>query len=547
MAHPMARRGVRLGVAWETRGEAFRSSLSALLHGPAPPRGWPVGPFFRTTWLRIRPPWKMLTLSGLWHVLAVVLPFWLWATVRSPAPPVSQRYELAWSGPIRDLLPYLPPRPRAKPRMPGARSKQAPPKGTDAFHPRQIIVSAPLKITHPRQTLIQPDAPPAAPKFLPALPNIALWTPAPPPPARRHLRVDTSARIRAHMRTAKPMEPEPTPDAQKNPALAPDIALASAAPNIARPKLEVRRTSAPRFRARSATPESSAPEPDAATAMPIDTAAQRLVALSANPAPPPPKLEVPEGNLSARFAISPEGKQAGVPGGAAAAASAGEASAGGGGRSTGIPGVSISGGNPANAAAISGLGNGTGSGSGITPMVRASSSMLPLAPVPRADAASVARARTDSLLDRIKPGAPPENILEPGRIYTLHVNVPNLSSVTGSWVLKFTELAEEERSEAGLGSPADLSGPVPLRKVDPKYPPALVSAKIQGEVVLYAIIRRDGTVDSIQLIQGLDPQLDQNAMEALARWKFRAAEKQGKPIELETIVRIPFRIASSIY
>jgi protein TonB len=128
--------------------------------------------------------------------------------------------------------------------------------------------------------------------------------------------------------------------------------------------------------------------------------------------------------------------------------------------------------------------------------------------------------------------------------------MPNLSSAMGSWILSFTELREDDPvrgTPAGAmpGPMADLIGPVPLRKVDPKYPPALIQEKIEGEVVLYAIIRRDGTVDSIQLVSGLDDQLDTNAMEALSRWKFRPGERAGSPVELEAIVHIPFRISRS--
>ncbi len=83
-----------------------------------------------------------------------------------------------------------------------------------------------------------------------------------------------------------------------------------------------------------------------------------------------------------------------------------------------------------------------------------------------------------------------------------------------------------------------------MHKVDPKYPPALMSARVQGDVILYAIIRKNGTVDSIQLIKGIEPRLDQNAMEALARWKFRPAERRGEPVELEAVVTIPFRAAA---
>jgi TonB family protein len=539
LGQAVVRRWVHLGVAWQSRGDNFRSSLLALLHGPAPPQGWPVGPFFRTTWLRARPPWKTLSVSALWHVLAAVFPFFTWTQMeRTPQPP-PQEYAITWSAEMRDLLPYLPPGRKSKTRMPAARDdNKTPPLGADAYHPRQTIISAPKKITHPRQTLIQPDAPPQAPKILPALPNVAQWTPA---PARRRLSVDTSAKMRARVRKAQPVDAAPLPDVKKEPVLAADVTLAADAPVIERPKLEVNPTARPRYSAPAPT-EQTAPAPEAAPVPSAATDAQRLVALSTMPAPPPPKLEVPPGNLGARFAISPEGKQPGVPGGAAS--SAGNAagistnSMGGGGKGKGIPGISIGGGNPDNTAAVSGAGGGLAA---LNPRPKVQT--LP----DTRDADEIARARSESLLERMKPGAPPEKILEPGEIYTLHVNMPNLASATGSWVLKFAEIEEEERKAAGLGAAPELSGPVPLRKVDPKYPPALMSARIQGEVILYAIIRRDGSVDSIQLIQGLDPQLDENAMVALSRWKFRAAERKGKPVELETIVRIPFHAVAAVY
>jgi TonB family protein len=150
--------------------------------------------------------------------------------------------------------------------------------------------------------------------------------------------------------------------------------------------------------------------------------------------------------------------------------------------------------------------------------------------------------------EALKPGAPPETILGPKRIYTMNVNAPNMASATGSWVLQFAELTDESSKRDGplmvlrTDPETDLSGPVPLRKVDPKYPPALVSARVQGDVILYAIIRKDGSVDSVQLVKGIDPRLDQNAMEALVRWRFRPAERRGAPVELEAVITIPFRV-----
>jgi TonB family protein len=137
----------------------------------------------------------------------------------------------------------------------------------------------------------------------------------------------------------------------------------------------------------------------------------------------------------------------------------------------------------------------------------------------------------------LPPDAQPEQIFASKKIYKLLVNMPNLNSATGSWILNFSEMRVNDGPRL---SSSDISGPAPLRKIDPKYPPALMSERVEGEVVLYAVIRRDGSVDSIQLVHGIDEQLDANAMNALSQWKFRPAAKQGVPVELEAIVHIPF-------
>ena len=144
---------------------------------------------------------------------------------------------------------------------------------------------------------------------------------------------------------------------------------------------------------------------------------------------------------------------------------------------------------------------------------------------------------------RVKPGAPPERVLGDKTIYTLNMNNPNLSSVSGSWVLKFAELDDDSASSSSApGAKAGtLSGPVPIHKTDPRYPPEQVKARIEGEVVLFGIIREDGSVDSVQIVRSLDPVLDKNAMEAFAEWKFTPANRNGSPIAVEAVVHIPFR------
>jgi len=141
----------------------------------------------------------------------------------------------------------------------------------------------------------------------------------------------------------------------------------------------------------------------------------------------------------------------------------------------------------------------------------------------------------------LAPDAKPEAIFARRRVYSLNVNMPNLNSATGSWILNFTEM---RTAPSGPSSTAggEVAEPSPLRKVDPKYPPSAAAENIEGEVILYAVIRRDGSVDSIQLVKGIDPQLDTNAMRAFAQWRFRPAERNGEPVDLEAIVHIPFRL-----
>jgi len=141
----------------------------------------------------------------------------------------------------------------------------------------------------------------------------------------------------------------------------------------------------------------------------------------------------------------------------------------------------------------------------------------------------------------LAPDAKPEAIFARRRVYSMNVNMPNLNSATGSWILNFAEMRTAPTGPASTSS-GEVAEPLPLRKVDPKYPPNAIAENIEGEVILYAVIRQDGTVDSIQLVKGVDPQLDGNAMRALAQWKFHPALRNGEPVDLEAIVHIPFRL-----
>jgi outer membrane biosynthesis protein TonB len=48
-------------------------------------------------------------------------------------------------------------------------------------------------------------------------------------------------------------------------------------------------------------------------------------------------------------------------------------------------------------------------------------------------------------------------------------------------------------------------------------------------------------VGEVKVVSGIDDRLDQYACAALARWRFRPATKNGNPVALRAVVRIPFK------
>jgi protein TonB len=122
--------------------------------------------------------------------------------------------------------------------------------------------------------------------------------------------------------------------------------------------------------------------------------------------------------------------------------------------------------------------------------------------------------------------------------YSMRLSMPNLSSSVGSWTVRFAELNPNPTGHAQ----ADLSAPEAITKVDPAYPQDLIADKIEGTVVLRAIIRSDGSVGDVSVLEGFDPRLNENARRALQQWRFRPGTKDGVPIDIEAVVRVPFKI-----
>ena|SRR5579872_2005669 len=78
-----------------------------------------------------------------------------------------------------------------------------------------------------------------------------------------------------------------------------------------------------------------------------------------------------------------------------------------------------------------------------------------------------------------------------------------------------------------------------IRRVEPVYPPLARTARIQGSVVLEAIIGRDGTMQRLQVLSG-HPMLAPAAVEAVRQWRYKPYVLNGEAIEVETQITVNF-------
>jgi TonB family protein len=535
-------RTLALGVEWESPWQVFRTSLRDCVQGPRPRKDSAAfePPVLRVDWITGKLPGRAFAASCLWHVAAILL---LLLPIGGFLPSVKQNLAPVQIESTLYFRPQdLPPVSLAKPsprrsHLDDARKPLAN-SGADAYHRRQTILSVPVHVTHPRQTLLQPDAPATPPKIDPQLPNIVQWAKGALPTPRLQL----ALRVVAPQIKQRAVGDVAVPEVANKEKNSGPLNIASTIAVNPQPLMPMNPSSAARAEQRQPRPDTAqAPEIGASAG---DANFRRLIALSAMPGPPAPEVRVPEGNLSARIAISPEGTRPGTPGGPK---SGNADSAARSGRNAGpTEGVNGAGGE-ANSlpAAISVSGRSERTASGGLAAARNHPGTLDLRPMASSDVAATPR-KGPALIGAIDPALPPEKILSGREVYTMDINMPNFTSVTGSWILNFAELDEDD-SPPKSSRKGPLSSPIPVEKVDPKYPPALIREHVDGEVVLYAIIRKDGSVDSIQVVRELDPRLDRNAVEALAQWRFRPGGRDGAPVDLEAVVHIPFRFRNPQY
>ncbi|HWZ31029.1 MAG TPA: energy transducer TonB [Bryobacteraceae bacterium] len=87
-----------------------------------------------------------------------------------------------------------------------------------------------------------------------------------------------------------------------------------------------------------------------------------------------------------------------------------------------------------------------------------------------------------------------------------------------------------------------VSPPSVLSKVEPEYSEDARKAKWQGTVTLQIVVDEHGNPQQMQVTRALGMGLDQKAMEAVSKWRFRPGMKDGKPVPVIATIEVNFRL-----
>jgi protein TonB len=87
-----------------------------------------------------------------------------------------------------------------------------------------------------------------------------------------------------------------------------------------------------------------------------------------------------------------------------------------------------------------------------------------------------------------------------------------------------------------------VSPPSVILKVEPEYSEEARKAKFQGTVILFVVVDEKGNPRELKVIRPLGLGLDQKAIEAVEKWKFRPGMKDGKPVAVQATIEVNFRL-----
>jgi protein TonB len=82
----------------------------------------------------------------------------------------------------------------------------------------------------------------------------------------------------------------------------------------------------------------------------------------------------------------------------------------------------------------------------------------------------------------------------------------------------------------------DVKPPRVISSPQPNYPQAARKGHSAGQIVIWMIVGSDGRTRDVQVNRGISPELNQAAVDAAEKWRFRPATKDGKPVSVRIAI-----------
>jgi hypothetical protein len=433
--------------------------------------------------------------------------------------------------------------PRIAPKGPGGRPgtglypKEVPAPGKTVSNGNLTVISKPLHPDNFHQTIVQPASPPSI-KIAEdlKLPNIALGTVAEPKKPSFDLSFKKPSKANPTMATDMA---SPVADTKPEMSMVRSLEPRNFQPKMPMPSDTMAKPSHHEFGDASGggqeIPDIGAPGQGRA-----------IMIIGVDPAGSMAQLAVPPGNRSGDFSIAPGNGGAGSPGGKSAGIVGG--GSGGSGRggdgSVGI-GAAHEGGGGGKDGSLGSLSiKGVTGAASLDPRFLASM----VYPVPWALSVKIPK---NQMIVSAGPigggGLGVYGAMSCGKIFTIFLPMNETS-----WTMQYCPKAgpaaatQAASSSAVIHLEANLIPPNP--DLDSRFDFKRLSVppgKAHKLIVLKGTLREDGSVDGVEIYQGVVPQMDEAARLAFSRWKFKPAMRAGKPVALELLVGIPTESTSS--
>jgi TonB family protein len=100
----------------------------------------------------------------------------------------------------------------------------------------------------------------------------------------------------------------------------------------------------------------------------------------------------------------------------------------------------------------------------------------------------------------------------------------------------------EDTSDNPMRITADVVQPVLIHKVNPEYPEIARKARIQGVVIMEAVITKEGTIEDVKVLRGVHKILDQAAVNSVKQWRYKPATLNGQPVKVYSTVTVKFTL-----